>query len=84
MTKYEIAFKGEILMEKGAGVLADMFWYSKKNPGSDSYILPLEQMVWSAKQDILGAKTELDLAEIKGKFDFASGFLSALEERQHV
>ena len=41
-------------------------------------------LVWSAKQDILTAKTEVELARIEGQFDLADRFLAGIEAETNV
>ena len=86
MTLYELAFEGEILMEKGADVMGDLFRYSKSLPaGEDRTVLTvLSDLVWGAKRDVLMAKTEKELAMIEGKFDLVRDCLQKLEERANA
>ncbi|MDE6590917.1 MAG: hypothetical protein K2K53_11355 [Oscillospiraceae bacterium] len=70
MSGYEFSLQQEVLLEKGASVLGDLFCY-KRETGRDEYhpVSIMYGLVWSAKQDILLAKTETELARIEGQFD---------------
>lgn len=78
MTKYEFAFKQEILMEVGAGILGDIFRYESDHniSDSDNLISKLYSLVWNAKRDILFAKTEVELFRIEGKFELARALIT--------
>lgn len=81
MSNYEFSFRQEILMEKGAAVLGDLFRFERKqgSPEKTQSTSLLYDLVWTAKQDILVAKSECDLAMIEGRFDLVHDFLSKLE-----
>lgn len=81
MSQYEFSLQQEVLMEKGASVLGDLFRYQQKNKNSDSAqsISVLYSLIWSAKQDILVAKSESDLDRIDGQFTLADQFLNEIK-----
>lgn len=80
MNGYEFSFRQEVLLEKGASVLGDLFRY-KRETGRDEHhpVSVMYGLVWSAKQDILMAKTETELARIEEQFDLADRFLAGIE-----
>lgn len=86
MSKYELSLLQEILMEKGAGVLGDLFRYERSNQITDHShpVFVMHDLVWGAKQDILAAKTETDLAQIEGQFQMATQFLDRVTGVAHV
>lgn len=67
-------------MEKGAGVLGDIYRYESMYHISDpdNPISKMYSRIWKAKRDILLAKTEEELNRIEGQFDLAAGLLSDL------
>lgn len=78
MSKYEFSLRQEVLMEQGASVLGDLFRLKRTHGVShptDSVVIMYE-LVWSAKQDILKAKTVPELDRIEGQFDLANQFIS--------
>ena len=77
MSRYEFSLMQEVLLEKGAAVLGDLFRYKQKNEIVDEThpIAVLYSLIWSAKQDVLLAKSETELAEIEGQFDLAGRLL---------
>lgn len=85
MSGYEFSLRQEVLLEKGASVLGDLFRFERetgqeqRRPVSIMYGL-----VWNAKQNILTAKTETELAQIEGQFDLANRFLSGIEAEPHA
>lgn len=81
MSKYEFSLRQEVLLEKGAAVLGDLFRYKRQNKITEKKdtISLMYSLVWSAKQDILLANSESDLAQIEGKFDFANSLLAEIE-----
>lgn len=81
MSKYEFSLQQEVLLEKGAAVLGDLFRYKRQNKITEKThpISVMYSLVWSAKQDILLAASESDLAEIEGQFNLASRFLAGVE-----
>lgn len=81
MNKYEFALKQEILLEKGSAVLADLFHYKRQHQIIEKThpVSALYSLIWSAKQDILLAKTESELAEIEEEFDAAARLLTEFE-----
>ena len=83
MSAYEIAFEGEILMEKGAEISADLFRYSQTVSDTDNrnLVLALKRLIWAAKQQILAAESEMDLARIEAKFDLARDILTMVGEK---
>lgn len=81
LSKYEFSLRQEVLLEKGASVLGDLFRYKREN-GVQESIHPISVMyslVWAAKQDILLAKSEEELQRIEGQFDLAGRFLNGVE-----
>lgn len=86
MSAYEIAFKGEILMEKGAEVSADLYRFTQGNPdgeNGDGVAVALRRLIWAAKQQILAAETEMDLVRIEAKFDLARDILKLVGEGEN-
>lgn len=81
MNKYEFSLLQEVLLEKGAGILGDIFRYSRRHEitAPEHPITELYGTVWRAKQDILRAKTEADLAKSEAEFDRAASYLAGLE-----
>lgn len=86
MSKYEFSLQQEVLWEKGAAVLGDLFRYKRQNKITENThpISVLYSLVWSAKQDILLATSESDLAEIEGQFNLANRFLAGIEARANA
>lgn len=83
MSKYEFSLLQEVLMEKGADVLGDLFRYEWDNGISATTdlshpVVVVHDLVWSAKRNILMAETERDLAKIEAQFDFANNFLAGI------
>ena len=80
MSRYEFSLRQEVLLEKGAAVLGDLFRYerSQNRTGQNDPVSVLYDLVWSAKQDILLAQSEADLAQIEGQFDLAGRFLGRI------
>lgn len=84
MTQYEFSLQQEVLLEKGAAVLGDLFRYEWEKGLSavndlDHPVIAMHDLIWSAKANILCAKTELDLARIEAQFDFAKDCLKKIE-----
>lgn len=86
MSRYEFSLQQEVLLEKGAAVLGDLFRYERAQavPGQAYPVSVLYDLVWSAKQDILLAQSETDLAQIEGQFDLAGRFLNRMEGNSDV
>ena len=86
MSRYEFSLRQEVLMEKGADILGDIFRYERaQGPMKRSHpISVLYDLVWTAKQNILLAQSEHDLAAIEGQFDLAHDLLSRLEVGNHA
>lgn len=85
MSGYEFSLRQEVLLEKGASVLGDLF--RRQHGTEQERRRPLSVMyglVWSAKQDILTAKTETELAQIEGQFNLADLFLAGIEAEPHA
>ena len=83
MSKYEFSLRQEVLLEKGASVLGDLFRYEWENGISATEDLKhpvgvMHDLVWSAKRDILSAETEEDLVKIETEFDLANRFLNGI------
>lgn len=80
MSKYEFSLRQEVLMEQGASVLGDLFRLKRAHgiTGHTDPVSVMYELVWSAKQDVLMAKTEAELDRIKGQFDLANGFIAKL------
>lgn len=74
---YEMTLRKEVLLEKGAAVLADLFQYKQNNSIKDDLhpVSIMFTLVYNAKEDIVGAKTDADLDHIDGKFEMAKEFL---------
>lgn len=78
MDKYLFSIRQEILIDKGAAILAGFFHYAR------DYNIPLEDkqnpinimydLVWDAKHNILLASIENDLDKIEAQFDFSRRF----------
>lgn len=83
MTRYEFSLRQEVLLEKGAAVLADLFHYEHAMEAGErrDQIEQEYDRVWNAKHDILLAKTEEELARIEALFDEAIRFL---EDQQRL
>jgi len=81
MSRYEFSLRQEVLLEKGADVLGDLFRYerSQGTPEGSGPISVLYDLVWAAKQNILLARSESDLSAIEGQFDLAHAFLNRIE-----
>lgn len=73
-------------MEKGASVLGDLFRYERSNQITDHAhpVFVMHDLVWTAKQNILTAKSETDLAQIEGQFLLADQFLDRMTGAAHV
>ena len=81
MSIYEFSLRQEVLLEKGASILGDLFQYQREK-NIDSQNDPISIMyslIWNAKQDILVAQSEAELSEIEGKFNLANRFLASIE-----
>ena len=80
MNRYEFSLQQEVLLEKGAAVLGELFRYEQEQNLSDLShpVTVMYDLVWSAKQDILLAKSETELAQIEGQFNLANRFLTEL------
>ncbi len=82
MDKYEFSLRQEVLREKGASVIGELFRLEDKNQIADDVSHPvniLHDLVWDAKQDIISARTYGELDKIEGQFDLAIGFIKTLE-----
>lgn len=81
INKYQFAVKQEVLLEKGAGILGEIFRFEKENGCIElnHVTSKLYSRVWRAKRDILVANTGEELNRIDGQFDLAVGLLSDLE-----
>lgn len=81
MTRYEFSLRQEVLLEKGASILADLFRYAQeKNLTKQNHpVQVMCDLVWTAKSDILLATSEKDLNRIEGQFDLTMEFLSRIE-----
>lgn len=86
MSRYELSLLQEVLMEKGANVLGDLFRYEQANHITEQShpVLVMHDLVWAAKQDILSAETETDLAQIEGQFLLADQFLGRMNGTAHA
>lgn len=85
MSGYEFSLRQEVLLEKGASVLGDLFRLKRETERDRRHPLSVMYgLVWSAKQDILTAKTETELAQIEGQFDLANRFLVGIESEPHA
>ena len=80
MSHYEFSLRQEVLLEKGAGILGDIFHYEQQNQIQNEMhpISVMYSLVWNAKQDILLARSETDLERIRGQFDMATHFLDGI------
>ena len=84
MDKYQFSLRQEILLDKGAAILAGFFHYAR------DYNIPLEDrqnpinvisdLVWDAKSNILGSSTEAELDKIEAQFDFARRFYKEISD----
>lgn len=81
MSQYEFSLRQEVLLEKGAAVLGDLFQYKRQQQIVEEThpIAVMYSLVWAAKQDILTAKTEAALEQIEGQFNLADRFLTGIE-----
>lgn len=77
---YEFTLRQEVLMEKGAGILGDLFRIERRQGIKEENhpINVLYNLVWSAKQDILDAESYTQLDHIEGKFELADTFIQQL------
>lgn len=84
MTAYDFSLRQEVLLEKGASVLSDLFHYRKNSQLNDLShpVNILYKQIWAAKQDILQAKTEAELEQIDGKFELAHSIISSMEAQR--
>ena len=80
MGKYEFSLRQEVLLEKGASVLGDLFRFKRQHGITDQAdpISVLYGLVWSAKQEILISETETELEQIEGQFNLANRFIAEL------
>ncbi|MBR4702459.1 MAG: hypothetical protein IKO91_01310 [Oscillospiraceae bacterium] len=81
MNAYDFSLRQEVLLEKGASVLSDLFRYRRNSRLLDRShpVNILYKQIWAAKQDVLRAKTEAELEQIDGKFELAHSIISSLE-----
>ena len=81
MGRYEFSLRQEVLLEKGAAVLGDLFQYKRQKQIVEEThpVSVMYSLVWAAKQDILTAKTEAALEQIEGQFNLANRFLAGVE-----
>ena len=81
MSKYEFSLRQEVLLEKGAAVLGDLFRYKRQNKITEKThpISAMYSLIWKAKQDVLLADSEADLAKIEGQFNLANQVLTEIE-----
>ena len=85
MSGYEFSLRQEVLLEKGAAVLGDLFCRQREMEQDRRHPLSvMYDLVWSAKQNILTAKTETELAQIEGQFDLADRFLAGIEDETNA
>ena len=85
MSGYEFSLRQEVLLEKGASVLGDLFCRQREMEQDRQHPLSvMYDLVWSAKQNILTAKTETELAQIEGQFDLADRFLAGIEDESNA
>lgn len=80
MNSYEFTLRQEVLLEKGAAVLGDLFRFQRQKGITDREdpVSILYGLVWSAKQDILMSQTESELDQIEGQFNLADLFVSKI------
>ena len=82
MGNYELSFRAEILLEKGAAVLGDIFRYNlQNNVEVDDKTHPMNALysvAWDAKQDILAANTIEQLHDIEICFNTAKAVLDKM------
>ena len=80
MGKYEFSLRQEVLLEKGASVLGDLFRFKRQHGITDQAdpISVLYGLVWSAKQEILISETETELEQIEGQFNLANRFIAKM------
>lgn len=86
MTRYAFSLRQEVLLEKGASILADLFRYEQEKnlTGQNHPVQVMYELVWTAKRNILLTTSEKDLDRIEGQFDFAKEFLSRIEADDNV
>lgn len=85
MSGYEFSLRQEALLEKGASVLGDLFRRQRETEQDRRHPLSvMYDLVWSAKQDILTATTETELAQIEGQFELADHFLAGIEAESNA
>ena len=81
LSRYEFSLRQEVLLEKGAEVLGDLFRYKRRERISDDThpVSVMYSLIWTAKQDIMTADSEAALEQIEGQFDLANRFLVGIE-----
>ena len=82
VSNYEFSLRQEVLLEKGADILAALFHFARsKNISFADKSDPVNvvySLVWDAKSNILGAATDADLDRIETQFDFARRFYAGI------
>lgn len=74
--RYELALRQEILMERGADLLAELMPHTKTNRlYFASSVETLFSQVWEAKENILLATTADELTAIEDTFNLVSNIL---------
>ena len=84
MNGYELTLRKEVLLEKAAGILGDLFRYEQENHIEDDThpVSIMFSLVWNVKEDIVSTASNAELDRIDGKLDMASSFASDLAVRK--
>lgn len=81
MSRYEFSLRQEVLLEKGAAVLGDLFQYKQQKQIMEKThpVAVMYSLIWAAKRAVLAAETEAALEQIEGQFNLADRFLAGME-----
>jgi hypothetical protein len=83
VSNYEFSLRQEVLLEKGADILGALSRFGRKNhialADANDPINVMYSLVWKAKRNILGAKSEAELDQIESQFDLARRFSTDIE-----
>ena len=82
MNAYELTLRKEVMLEKAAGILGELFRFqqSTSDTGTSRAAQILFDLVGDAKNGILLANDAAALDAIEGKFDLSKRFVSELEK----
>ena len=84
MNDYELTLRKEVMTEKAAGILGDLFRYAQENQIEDNTnpVNIMFSLLWNAKEDIISATSGVELDRIDGKLDIALSFTTDIVERK--